>query len=72
MVPFSRPREILTRIRIFYRNAALPLLDTFECDGGAVFISSPEACDSLRAAAGSDFGRIADRVVSVDPEWKKI
>jgi L-ascorbate metabolism protein UlaG (beta-lactamase superfamily) len=41
-------------------------------DGGAVFISSPEACDSLRAAAGSDFGRIADRVVSVDPEWKKI
>jgi len=39
---------------------------------GVVFISSPEACDSLRAAAGSDFGKIAERVVSVDPEWKKI
>jgi len=40
--------------------------------GGVVFISSPAACDSVRAAAGSDFGKIAGRVVSVDPEWKKI
>jgi L-ascorbate metabolism protein UlaG (beta-lactamase superfamily) len=39
---------------------------------GVVFISSPAACDSVRAAAGSDFGKIAGRVVSADPEWKKI
>lgn len=39
---------------------------------GVVFISSPGACDSLRAAAGSDFGQLAARVVSVDPEWKEI
>jgi pimeloyl-ACP methyl ester carboxylesterase/L-ascorbate metabolism protein UlaG (beta-lactamase superfamily) len=41
-------------------------------NSGVAFISSPGACDSLRAAAGSDFGRIAGRVASVDPEWKKI
>jgi len=39
---------------------------------GVAFVSSPLACDSLRMAAGSDAGRIAERVVSVDPEWKKI
>lgn len=39
---------------------------------GVVFISSPPACDSLRAAAGGDFKNIAGRVVSVDPEWKKV
>jgi L-ascorbate metabolism protein UlaG (beta-lactamase superfamily) len=39
---------------------------------GVVFVSSPAACDSVRAAAGGDFGKIAGRVVSVDPEWKKI
>jgi|WetSurMetagenome_2_1015567.scaffolds.fasta_scaffold06246_2 ankyrin repeat protein/L-ascorbate metabolism protein UlaG (beta-lactamase superfamily) len=39
---------------------------------GVVFISSPAACDSLRSAAGSDFGSIAGRVVRVDPEWKTI
>ena len=39
---------------------------------GVVFISSPAACDSVRAASGSDFGKIAGRVVSADPEWKKI
>jgi ankyrin repeat protein/L-ascorbate metabolism protein UlaG (beta-lactamase superfamily) len=40
-------------------------------NGDVIFISSPEACDSLRAVAGSDFGDIAGRVVSVDPEWTK-
>jgi ankyrin repeat protein/L-ascorbate metabolism protein UlaG (beta-lactamase superfamily) len=39
---------------------------------GVIYLSSPAACDSLRAAAGSDFGNIAGRVVSVDPEWKRI
>lgn len=43
-----------------------------ERNDGVVFISSPAACDSVRAAAGSDFGKIAGRVVSADPEWKKI
>lgn len=39
---------------------------------GVVFVSSPLACDSLRMVAGSDFEKIAGRVVSVDPGWKKI
>ena len=39
---------------------------------GVVFVSSPLACDSLRMVAGSDFGKIAERVVSVDPAWKEI
>jgi ankyrin repeat protein/L-ascorbate metabolism protein UlaG (beta-lactamase superfamily) len=38
---------------------------------GVAFVSSPLACDSLRMVAGSDFEKIADRVVSVDPEWKE-
>jgi len=37
-----------------------------------VFISSPVACDSLRMVAESDFARVSKRVVSVDPEWKKV
>jgi len=37
-----------------------------------VFVSSPEACDSVRMVAGDDFESFADRVVSVDPEWNEI
>ncbi|HUV37302.1 MAG TPA: ankyrin repeat domain-containing protein [Patescibacteria group bacterium] len=37
-----------------------------------VFVSSPQACDSVRMVAGNDFEMFASRVVSVDPEWKEI
>jgi ankyrin repeat protein/L-ascorbate metabolism protein UlaG (beta-lactamase superfamily) len=39
---------------------------------GIVYVSNPEACDSVRIAAGAGFDAIAKRVVSVDPDWKKI
>jgi L-ascorbate metabolism protein UlaG (beta-lactamase superfamily) len=39
---------------------------------GVMFVSSPLACDSLRIVAGNDFGKITERVVSVDPAWKEI
>jgi L-ascorbate metabolism protein UlaG (beta-lactamase superfamily) len=39
---------------------------------GIAYLSSPIACDSVRTAAGSGFDAIAKRVVSVDPEWKKV
>ncbi len=39
---------------------------------GVMYISSPAACDSVRIVAGSGFDAIAERVVSVDPEWKTI
>ncbi len=39
---------------------------------GMEYISSPIACDSVRTVAGSGFDAIAKRVVSVDPEWKKV
>ncbi len=39
---------------------------------GMAYLSSPIACDSVRSAAGSGLDAIAKRVVSVDPEWKKV
>lgn len=36
------------------------------------FVSGPEACDSLRRAAGADFETVEGRVVAVDPEWGKV
>jgi ankyrin repeat protein/L-ascorbate metabolism protein UlaG (beta-lactamase superfamily) len=39
---------------------------------GVVYISNPEACDSVRIAAGAGFDAIARRVVSVDPAWKTV
>jgi ankyrin repeat protein len=37
-----------------------------------VFMSSPIARDSLRIVAKDEFGNIAKRVVSVDPDWKQV
>jgi|GEM_PF-546624 len=39
---------------------------------GVAFVSSPEARDSMRAAAGAGFDGIAERVVSVDPPWREV
>lgn len=36
-----------------------------------VFLSSPTACDSIKAVAGDAYAGYADRVISVDPEWSE-
>lgn len=37
-----------------------------------VFVSSPAACDSVKAQAGDRFSKIEERISSVDPEWNSV
>ncbi len=46
--------------------------ELLRCNERVVFISSPQACDSVRMATGDDFETFTGRVVSIDPEWKAI
>ncbi len=46
--------------------------ELLRCNERVVFISSPQACDSVRVVAGEGFETFSGRVVSVDPEWKVV
>jgi len=37
-----------------------------------VFVSSPEACDSVKSVAGNAYSGFEQRVISVDPEWDEV